>query len=192
MFATKRAPYSPLRDLTGQPGGPPATWRLGMVHGWSCIPGKTERDDVVITTDEVAATGFDYLALGHWHSSQQSRAGAVTYAYAGAPEAVALDQDRAGKVLLVELEEMDGRRSVTVQERQVGATRFEKIELDAANVAAQPALIERSPRRPIRTSSSMPGSSACGRTSSTSISTTRRPWRHRSSRCVCATSARPP
>ena len=142
VFATKRAPHSPLRDLTGQPGDPPATWRLGMVHGSIAIPGKTERDDVVITTDEMAATGFDYLALGHWHSSQQSRAGGVTYAYAGAPEAVALDQDRAGKVLLVELEETGGRRSVTVQEHQVGATRFEKLELDAASIASQPALID--------------------------------------------------
>jgi exonuclease SbcD len=142
VFATKKAPYSPLRDLAGQAGDPPATWRVGMVHGSIAIPGKTERDDVVITTDEIAATGFDYLALGHWHSAQQARAGGVTYGYAGAPEAVALDQDRAGKVLLVELEEIAGRRSVTVQERQVGATRFEKIELDAANISSQPALIE--------------------------------------------------
>jgi exonuclease SbcD len=142
VFATKKAPYSPLRDLAGQAGDPPATWRVGMVHGSIAIPGKTERDDVVITTDEIAATGFDYLALGHWHSAQQARAGGVTYGYAGAPEAVALDQDRAGKVLLVELEEIAGRRSVTVQERQVGATWFEKIELDAANISSQPALIE--------------------------------------------------
>jgi exonuclease SbcD len=142
VFATKKAPHSPLRDLAGQPGDPPATWRIGMVHGSIAIPGKTERDDVVITTEEVAATGLDYLALGHWHSTQQSRAGGVTYAYAGAPEAVALHQDRAGKVLLVELEETGDRRAVTVQERQVGATRFEKIQLDAAAIAAQPALIE--------------------------------------------------
>ena len=142
VFATKRAPHSPLRDLAGKPGDSPATWRIGMVHGSIAIPGKTERDDVVITTEEIAATGFDYLALGHWHSAQNARSGGVTYAYAGAPEAVALDQDRAGKVLLVELEENAGRRSVTVQERQVGTTRFEKVEIDAANIAAQPALIE--------------------------------------------------
>ena len=142
VFATKRAPHSPLRDLAGQAADAPATWRIGMVHGSIAIPGKTERDDVVFTTEEIAASGLDYLALGHWHSAQQSRAGAVTYAYAGAPEAVALDQDRAGKVLLVELEAIDGRRLVTVQERQVGTTRFEKLELDAANISAQPALIE--------------------------------------------------
>jgi hypothetical protein len=80
--------------------------------------------------------------LGHWHSAQTGRAGAVTYAYAGAPEAVALDQDRAGNVLLVELEERDGARTVKVAERQVGRTRFERRELDAGTLASQPALVE--------------------------------------------------
>ena len=113
-----------------------------MVHGAIAIPGKTDRDEVVITTDEIAATNLDYLALGHWHSAQVGKAGTVTYAYSGAPEPVALDQDRAGKVLLVELNERSGARTVTVQERQVGKTRFERHELDAGAQASQPALIK--------------------------------------------------
>ena len=113
-----------------------------MVHGSIAIPGKTDRDEVVITMDEIAASHLDYLALGHWHSSQQGRGGAVTYAYAGAPEPVALDQDRAGKVLLVELDEVAGKRIVTVEERVVGRTRFERTELDAATIRSQPTLIE--------------------------------------------------
>jgi DNA repair exonuclease SbcCD nuclease subunit len=113
-----------------------------MVHGSIAIPGKTDRDEVVITTDEIAGSRLDYLALGHWHSSQQGRAGAVTYAYAGAPEPVALDQDRAGKVLLVELEDADGKRIVTVEERVVGRTTFQRVQVDATTVASQPALID--------------------------------------------------
>lgn len=145
VFATKRAPHSPLRDLdagAAAAAGGSATWQIGMVHGSIAIPGKTDRDEVVITTDEIAASGLDYLALGHWHSMQQGKAGGVTYAYAGAPEAVALDQDRAGKVLLVELEQVADRKVVTVHERQVGKTRFEKVELDAASIASQPELID--------------------------------------------------
>jgi exonuclease SbcD len=142
VFATKRAPHSPLRDLDVAADPTPATWRIGMVHGAIAIPGKTDRDEVVITTDEIAATHLDYLALGHWHSAQAGKAGTVTYAYAGAPEAVALDQDRAGKVLLVELSERSGAKSVTVEERQVGRTRFERHEIDAGTIASQPALIE--------------------------------------------------
>jgi DNA repair protein SbcD/Mre11 len=142
VFATKRAPNSPLRDLDVAAHRATATWQVGMVHGAVSIPGKTDRDDVVITTDEIAASALDYLALGHWHSAQQARAGSVTYAYAGAPEPVALDQDRAGRVLHVELEQTGTGRNVTVAERQVGRTRFEKLVLDAAGIATQPDLVE--------------------------------------------------
>ncbi|OGO53676.1 MAG: hypothetical protein A2Z32_07825 [Chloroflexi bacterium RBG_16_69_14] len=142
VFGTKRAPHSPLQGLPASDAPQAVTWRVGMVHGSIAIPGRTDRDEVVITTEEIAASGLDYLALGHWHSAQTGKAGAVTYAYSGAPEAVALDQDRAGKVLLVELEEHRGSRVVTVEERKVGRTRFEKSEVDAATVAGQPALID--------------------------------------------------
>jgi DNA repair protein SbcD/Mre11 len=150
VFATKRAPHSPLQGLSaasaepaqgGDVAPPAATWRIGMVHGSIAIPGRTEYDEVVITTEEIAASGLDYLALGHWHSMQTGKAGGVSYAYAGAPEAVALDQDRAGKVLLVELDERAGKRVVAISDRQVGRTRFEKAEIDAATVDSQPALV---------------------------------------------------
>ncbi len=142
VFATKKAPHSPLRDLhVLADDSPVATWRIGMVHGSIAIPGKTDRDEVVITTEEIGSSRLDYLAMGHWHSSQQAKVGSVTYAYAGAPEPVALDQDRAGKVLLVELEEVGTGRAVTATERQVGRTRFEKQAIDATGVASQPALI---------------------------------------------------
>jgi DNA repair exonuclease SbcCD nuclease subunit len=142
VFPTKRAPHSPLLDIDAASQKGRATWHVGMVHGAVAIPGKTDRDDVVITTEEIGASGLDYLALGHWHSAQQGRAGAVTYAYAGAPEPVAVDQDRAGKVLHVELEETGTGRTVTVTERPVGRTRFEKLDLDAAGITTQPALVE--------------------------------------------------
>ena len=68
-------------------------------------PIRTDRDEVVVTKEEIAATGLDYLALGHWHSVQQGKAGTTTYAYSGAPEPVAVNQDGAGNVLLVTLDE---------------------------------------------------------------------------------------
>ncbi len=140
VFATKRAPRSPLRDL-GAVETPPATWKIGLVHAAIAIPGRTDGDEVVITTDEIAASGLDYLALGHWHAAQTAIAGDVTYAYAGAPEPVAVDQDRAGKVLLVTLDERDGSKSVTVEERIVGRTTFERREIDAATIDSQPVLV---------------------------------------------------
>ena len=88
VFDTKRAPQSPLRNLR-LGGDPRATWKIGLVHAAIAISGKTDGDDVVVTKEEIAATGLDYLALGHWHSSQQGKAGHVIYAYSGAPEPVA-------------------------------------------------------------------------------------------------------
>jgi DNA repair exonuclease SbcCD nuclease subunit len=113
-----------------------------MVHGSVAIPGQTDGDEVVVTAEEIAATRLDYLALGHWHSTSRGRAGSTVYAYPGAPEPVALDQDRAGKVLIVTLDQRNGTKSVAIDERQVGRTRFEKLELDAAGVASQPALVD--------------------------------------------------
>jgi len=140
VFATKRAPRSPLAGL--DVSGDPSTWQIGMVHGSIAIPKQTEHDEVVITTDEIAASKLDYLALGHWHSSSRGKAGSTVYAYSGAPEPVALDQDRAGKVLLVSLDLHDGKRDVQIQERRVGKTAFQKFEVDAATIGSQPALIE--------------------------------------------------
>ncbi len=140
VFASKRAPHSPLRDLKVS-AGEGASWHVGMVHGSLAIPDRTDRDEVVFTREEIEASGLDYLALGHWHSVQQGRAGPTTWAYSGAPEPVAVTQDGAGKVLLVELAEVNGVRTVRVDERIVGRTRFEKLDLDASAVTDQPTVI---------------------------------------------------
>ncbi len=139
-FATKRAPHSPLQDLDAS-GDDRATWHVGLLHAALAIEGKTDGDDVVITTDEIAASHLDYLALGHWHSMLKGKAGRTSYAYAGAPEPIALDQDGAGNVLLVGLDAADGKKQVSIEERNVGRTRVEKLQLDAASVGSQPALV---------------------------------------------------
>jgi len=142
VFATKRAPHDPLEGLAAAGDGR-ATWKIGLVHGSVRIPGRTEHDEVVVAPEAIAASGLDYLALGHWHSTQRGQAGATVWAYPGAPEPVAVDQDRAGNVLLVTLEERSGRRKVAVAEKQVGRTRFERLDLDTREVSGQPALVAR-------------------------------------------------
>ena len=141
VFATKRAPRSPLAgfDVAGDDR---ATWHVGMIHGSLHIPERTEHDEVVFTSDEVAGSHLDYLALGHWHSTQRGRAGATVWAYSGAPEPVAVDQDKAGNVLLVALEQRDRGRHVAVEERRVGRTRFEGLDVAATEIPGQPALVE--------------------------------------------------
>jgi len=141
-FPTKRAPESPLADFDAAKDER-ATWHIGLLHAAIAIEGRTDGDDVVITTDEIEASHLDYLALGHWHSTSKGKAGRTSYAYSGAPEPIALDQDRAGNVLLVTLDSTDGRKRVLVEERKVGKTRFERVQLDAATVGSQPALVKK-------------------------------------------------
>src|SRR5439155_514252 len=138
-YPTKRAPQSPLQGFRIQ-SGDTSRWHVGLIHGALAIPGKTDRDEVVFSAEEIAASGLDYLALGHWHSVQQGRAGRVAWAYSGAPEPVALDQDQAGNVLLVTLDASGPSKSVKVEARRVGRTRFVPLDLDLGDVADQAAL----------------------------------------------------
>ncbi len=136
VFDTKKAPRSALAGFDSS-ADTRAHHRVGMIHGALIIPGVVDSDDVTFTTDEIAASGLHYLALGHWHSFQQGRAGGTTWAYSGAPEPVAVDQDGAGQVLIVELAEPAGSRPPQIEPVAVGRTRFRAIEVDAGNVHSQ-------------------------------------------------------
>jgi DNA repair protein SbcD/Mre11 len=139
VFRTKRAPTSPLAGFRASAVSS-THWNVGMVHGALRMPGKVEADDVIFTEAEVADSGLDYLALGHWHSHLRGRAGNTTWAYSGAPEPVALDQDGAGSVLLVQL--ADGA-APAIEPRAVGRTVVKRLDISADQVETQAALVAR-------------------------------------------------
>jgi exonuclease SbcD len=146
VFPAKRGSESPLLAITVKPDDPSVqahNWQVGMVHGSLAVPGRFDADEVTFTEQEVAQSNLDYLALGHWHSFREGRAGKTVWAYSGAPEPVALDQDGAGQVVLANLEERDGQRRVTVEARTVGRTRFRRVEADAATLESQAELDRR-------------------------------------------------
>ncbi len=147
VFATKRAPHSPLHNFNASTEQR-ATWKIGLIHGAVAIPGRTDGDEVVVTREEIAASGLDYLALGHWHSATGGTAGSVRYAYSGSPEPVAIDQDGAGRVLLVTLDKQGDARQVAVEERTIGRTTFQRVEIDVGSVRDQPALVDQLAARP--------------------------------------------
>jgi len=47
---------------------------------------------------EIANFGFDYLALGHWHSFQDFSQGNTKAFYCGSPEPISMDQKGSGYV----------------------------------------------------------------------------------------------
>ena len=144
VFATKRAPHSPLRDCR-RDRGRGAGRDLAHRHG-----PRLDRHP-----------GQDRSRRGRHHDRRDRRVGprlprprplALRPARQGGPGHLRLRR-RAGAGRARPGPGGQGRssssststarqRTVTVEERQVGRTRFDRLEIDAATVASQPALVE--------------------------------------------------
>ncbi len=70
--------------MAGSPGRIRDLWHIGMAHGLFVDYPESGRSSL-ITPDEIAASGFDYLALGHVHVHSQMRYGKTLACYPGAP-----------------------------------------------------------------------------------------------------------
>lgn len=116
---TKGGAVRPLKELRPDPE---AAANVAVVHAGIAIPGKSSSDDFLVTQREIAKSGMDYVALGHWHSMGDFSTGGVQAWYPGAPEQLKFGEDGAGNVLLVEL----GNGKVTVEPHRVG--RFTWVE----------------------------------------------------------------
>lgn len=84
-------------------GAPPRTrdlWHIGMAHGLYVDYEETGRSSL-ITPEEIAASGFDYLAMGHVHLHQQMRHGNTLACYPGVP--VPYDASEPGCITIVDL-----------------------------------------------------------------------------------------
>ena len=117
-----------------------ARWNIGVIHGSAQIPGLVDDDSVIFTQDQLAATGLDYVALGHWHSYHEYRCGTVRAAYPGSPEIIGLDQAERGQVLVVDLDE-DGE--VTWEQVTTGSLQYREQAFDLADCRSGEELIQR-------------------------------------------------
>lgn len=101
--------------------------------------GNPASDYGPIVPGELAASGMDYVALGHVHTkSGLCRAGNTFYAWPGCPEGRGFDETGEKGVYLVELEK-DGCR---VEFLPLGGRRYEVLEVDITNNADIPAALE--------------------------------------------------
>ena len=84
------APEEPERGLRGFYAQPDGSARIMVLHG---DMGSRESRYRPLTPEEIAATGLDYLALGHVHGcTGVLRMGSVPYAYCGCPEGRGFDE----------------------------------------------------------------------------------------------------
>ncbi len=108
-----------------------ASWSVGMLHASFLLPGKVERDEMLVSADSVAGCGLHYLALGHWHSGGVYGQGDTAAFYSGSPEPLEMDGGEDGNVLLVELEEGSPAQ---VKPIAVGRRHMSRLQLDAAEI----------------------------------------------------------
>lgn len=108
-------------------------WRVGMLHASLVLPGRVERDEMLVSRESIAASNLHYLALGHWHSlGDYSQAGLPVY-YSGSPEPLEMGRGEEGRVLLVELQEGSPAQ---VQRIPVGRRRLLRLDLDAGEIGS--------------------------------------------------------
>jgi exonuclease SbcD len=103
------------------------TFHIGMAHCAIRIPGKIEQETMLLDRSEIADSGFDYLALGHWHSFQDFSQGDTRAFYCGSPEPISMDQKGAGNVVMIDIQE---KGDVKVTPLRVGTKEFDQISID--------------------------------------------------------------
>ena len=84
---------------------PPTHWFVGMAHG-HFVEDRREPRSSLITPDEIAGSGLDYLALGHVHVFRDVSQGPVRACYPGAPR-ISYAPD-AGSVAIIRLDPVAG------------------------------------------------------------------------------------
>lgn len=103
------------RPLDGAPPRNGDRWHIGMAHGMHSRDRRELRSSL-ITPDEIAASGFDYLALGHVHVFRDVSSEGTRACYSGSPAPLHAGADAGGSVAIVTLDPRDG---VTVSERKI-------------------------------------------------------------------------
>jgi len=116
-----RATESPLTGL--HPESSPG-YHIALAHGSLQIPGKSSPDDWPISLDQIENSGFDYIALGHWHSYLQAPTIKVPAVYSGSPEPLSFKHKDAGWAAMVEFDE----GNVKIEKFQIGRLEFKTIE----------------------------------------------------------------
>ena len=101
-------------------------YHVAMAHGEIAIEGKFAGDYYPIEQREIAASGMNYVALGHWHRYADFSQGDVKAFYCGAPETLSFEErEDSGFVLLVSIDESTTR----VEKKRVGKYLWKTVDL---------------------------------------------------------------
>jgi DNA repair protein SbcD/Mre11 len=132
-----RGRLTSLSPLAGLPVPKRTRYVVGIAHGGIQRPDLPPQFGL-ITSEEIAASGVDYLALGDWHSLKDMSSGGVAAWYSGAPEMIDLDEPGSGQVCLVTVREAG---EVDVMPRRVGRRRAARLTADVATAGGPEAVV---------------------------------------------------
>ncbi len=103
-----------------------AKYHIALAHG--SIAFREEFKDYPIKEAEIERSGYDYIALGHWHTFGDYSRGRTKAYYSGSPEILESGSEGKGKALLIKL---DGE--VDVEPIEVGRFFWASYEVDFSN-----------------------------------------------------------
>jgi DNA repair exonuclease SbcCD nuclease subunit len=121
-------PFENQFPLAGFTADSESRWNLGLLHANYERPDIAE-DTYVVTAEQIATCGLDYLALGHIHGTSDHSTGTTKAFYSGSPEMVRAQKGDFGNVVLVEF---DG--GVQARKVRVGRRSFEEVVLRAEDI----------------------------------------------------------
>lgn len=101
-------------------------FNFALLHG--SIEMGNENTNNPINLAKLKSSGFDYVALGDWHSTKKISDKPAVW-YSGSPELINIDQHGSGNVLEVYFD-----NEVVVKETKVGSIEVLKIDLDVTGL----------------------------------------------------------
>lgn len=97
-----------------------------------------------LSPEDMAKSGFDYIALGHIHKGGELKtAGKTYYAYCGCLEGRSFDECGIKGAFIADMSKPNGKLTANFVFKRFSGRRYEKIKLDITGVASQEALSER-------------------------------------------------
>lgn len=129
-FDGKLVGESPLAELSLLKQ---SRFHVGIAHCSIKVEGLIEKDSMILDKKEIATSGLDYLALGHWHSLGEYSEGNTIAYYCGSPEPIDMDQKGAGSVLMINMYE---KGNIEVNPVRVGTKEFDEITVDVGLIGS--------------------------------------------------------
>lgn len=114
-------------------------YHVAMAHGEMAIEAKFAGDYYPIEPREIAASGMNYVALGHWHRYSDFSQGGVKAFYCGASETLSFEErEDSGFVLIVSIEEL----ATGVEKKRLGKFLWKTVDLAIETFESEEDLIQ--------------------------------------------------